>query len=128
MACILLIDDDVQLRTVLAIVIREGGHEVLLAGDGKEAMAEMARRPPERPVDVVVTDIMMPEADGVEVIMACRRAFPTARIIAISGGPSTGDMDFLRVAAKLGAAETLAKPFLPAILLHKIAEVLAAKP
>jgi len=126
MASILVIDDDAKLRTVLAIVIREAGHEVALAGDGKEALAEMARRPADRPVDVVVTDIMMPEADGVEVIMACRRAFPAARIIAMSGGPSIGDMDFLRVAEKLGAAATLAKPFLPEIVVRKIAEVLSA--
>jgi CheY-like chemotaxis protein len=126
MASILVIDDDAALRTVLAIVIREAGHEVLLAGDGREALAQMARRPADRPVEVVVTDIMMPEADGVEVIITCRRAFPAARIIAISGGPSTGDMDFLRVAEKLGAAATLAKPFVPAILLDKIEELLAA--
>lgn len=128
MASILVIDDDARLRTVLALVIREAGHDVALAGDGKEALAEMARRPPDRPVDVVVTDIMMPEADGVEVIMACRRAFPTARIIAMSGGPSTGDMDFLRVAAKLGAAATLAKPFLPDVLVRKIEELIASAP
>jgi len=124
MASILVIDDDARLRTVLALVIREAGHDVALAGDGKEALAEMARRP----VDVVVTDIMMPEADGVEVIMACRRTFPTTRIIAMSGGPSTGDMDFLRVAAKLGAAATLAKPFLPDVLVRKIEELIAAGP
>jgi len=128
MASILVIDDDDKLRTVLAIVIREAGHEVALAGDGKEALAEMARRPADRPVEVVVTDIMMPEADGVEVIMACRRTFPTARIIAMSGGPSSGDMDFLHVAAKLGAAVTLAKPFLPDVLVRKIEELIAAGP
>lgn len=125
MAKILVIDDDAMIRTTLSIALRQAGHEVLLAGNGHEAMSLMKGQGQNRPVELVVTDIIMPEADGVEVIMQCRKDYPLTPIIAMSGGGRIASMDFLDAAEKLGAAATLPKPFVPDILLLTIAHVLA---
>ncbi len=76
------------------------------------------------PADLIITDLMMPGQEGLETIMEIRRLFPATKIIAMSGGGHAGVLDFLPVAAQLGAARTLAKPFTHDQLLATVREVL----
>jgi CheY-like chemotaxis protein len=107
MARILLIDDEPQLRTTLILALKRAGHQVHSAGDGEEGIAFLASRT----VDIVITDIMMPRKEGIETIIELRKLYPDIKIVAISGGGRTGNVGFLEMAKKFGAAHTLAKPF-----------------
>lgn len=120
MARILLIEDEKLLRETLQIALQNGGHEVVPVANGAVALKtiEQAR------FDVVVTDILMPETDGLETIMRIRKASSDVRIVAMSGGGRTRNMDMLDYAKSFGADATLAKPFLPRQLLATIHQVL----
>lgn len=107
MAQILLIDDDDHTRTALRRVLEHAGYTVLEAANGREGL----RLYRSAPADLVITDILMPEQDGLETVMTLRKEFPEVKIIAISGGGETGRMDFLYVAKHLGAQCTFHKPF-----------------
>ncbi len=108
MARILVIDDDVQLQQMLKLTLELLGHQVEQAFDG----AEGARRCQASPPDVVLTDILMPNQDGLQTIRELRRACPVVRIIAMSGGSQAlADMDALPFAARFGARRVLYKPF-----------------
>jgi len=82
MARILVIDDDIQILEMLGQTLEREGYEVVDALDGKEGM----RLYREAPTDLVITDIVMPEKEGVETIMELKRDFPDVKIIAMSGG------------------------------------------
>ena len=124
MATILVIDDEKGIRDLLRAYLEEVGHEVLEAPDGMEAMRGFDAGV----VDLVITDVFMPEKDGIEVIMELRKRYPDALVLAISGGSSRGEIEvFLDSASRLGAARTLAKPFSGAQLLEKVEELLAAR-
>lgn len=120
MARILVVDDDDAIRQLLCKVLGRGGHAAVEAADGKAAMARLE----EISVDLVITDIYMPEMEGVETILKLQRDFPEVRIVAISGGWRLEKYDCLRVARRLGATRTLAKPFTPAELLDAVREAL----
>jgi len=109
MARIVLFEDEAALRLLLAEVLEEAGHEVVSAGDGAASRDAglMAA------ADVLITDLMMPGCDGLEVIANARAANPALRIIAMSGGGRTVTTDFLPMAQELGADRILHKPFLP---------------
>ena len=113
---ILVIDDDDLLRRVVEKVLILGGHQVLAAADGALGMAIFRKERPE----IVVTDIIMPEQEGLGTIMMMRRERPEARIIAMSGGGRMGNLDVLEAAHALGSDEVIAKPFLPRDLLDLI--------
>jgi len=113
-------DDDELLRGALRVVLEGVGYEVLEAADG-EAGLRLQR---ERAAELVLVDIFMPERDGLEVIKALRVESPEAKIIAMSGGGKTGQIEVLRAAAAFGASRTLLKPFQPQQLLTAIREVL----
>ena len=125
MARILLVDDDPRIRSALASLLAGLGHEVFEAGDGREALERLRRQP----VEVVLTDILMPENDGLEVIQAVRREYPGIAVIAMSGGsarlPGT---DTLQVARTLGAHAILAKPFGSRELREAVAAALRTPP
>jgi CheY-like chemotaxis protein len=104
---VLLVDDDKLLQSVLHRVLAHAGYDVILAGNGREALAQYKVSRP----DVVLTDIIMPEKEGLETIMELRRHHPTAKIIAMSGGGLMDPGSYLAVARKLGVTATLAKPF-----------------
>lgn len=120
MARILIIDDDVEIRMLLREMLEREGHEVVEASDGLEGL----RRFQAAPIDVILLDMLMPEPDGLETILALRRVDPAVKIIAISGGGQTGTRDFLYVAAALGAQRTLRKPFHRQELLEAVRDLL----
>ena len=104
---ILVIDDDHLVRYALSKILLGAGYEVVTASDGKRGMAVLRAEHP----DVVITDIIMPEQEGIDTIIQIRRERPAAKIIAISGGGRIRNIDFLEMAQSLGACEVLAKPF-----------------
>ncbi len=123
MPYILLIDDDELLRGVLAKALDHAGHQVIQAADGQQGV-ELARA---TPVDLVITDLIMPVQEGVETIVKLRRERPDLPIIAISGGVTNSKI-YLEIASRIGAKRILAKPFTPQELLAVIAEVLGENP
>lgn len=107
MARILIIDDEELVRFTLRKMFQHTGHEVTEAENGRQGLDLHQAKP----FDLVVTDIIMPEQEGVETILELRRDYPQLPIIAISGGGRTGTTDYLRMCAQLGACHTLPKPF-----------------
>jgi DNA-binding response OmpR family regulator len=116
MAKILVIEDDVLVRNMVDKVLRHGGYDVVMAEDGVRGITSFRS---ERP-DLVLTDIIMPEREGIATIVELRRECPDAKIIAMSGGGRIGSADFLGMAKKLGANDIIPKPFLPQELLRRI--------
>lgn len=104
---ILVIDDDREVRNTICENLRECGYEVLDAGNGAIGLEliEKIGLP-----DMVITDIIMPEKEGLEIIMEIRKKHPNVRVIAISGGARTQVGDFLEMAKKLGADASFPKP------------------
>src|SRR5574341_782058 len=107
MARILVIDDDADVRRVIRRTLEAEGHNVREAADGKAGM-KLYR---ERPADLVVTDLFMPEQEGLETIRELRRSFKDVKILVVTGSPPGGPMDFRAHATALGAKATLSKPF-----------------
>ena len=120
MARILIIDDDAQLLAMLRQVFEREGYEVVEAPDGKEGL----RRYRENPTELIITDLIMPENEGIETIMELRRDFPDVKIIAMSGGGINNPGTYLDLAKKLGAQYTFAKPFEREELLYAVRELL----
>ncbi len=108
MARILVIEDDSMLRLMLQQMLEHNGHNVLVASDGMEATRLYQKH---SDIDLIVTDVLMPEKDGLEVIMEIRNKLPQVKIIAISGGGRISHTDYLIAARRLGAHATLSKPF-----------------
>jgi DNA-binding response OmpR family regulator len=106
-ARILIIDDEDQARRMLHQVLERAGYEVVVARNGSEGLERFRAEP----TDLIITDILMPEKEGLETIMDLRREFPQAKIIAMSGGGRAGNLNFLAIAEVLGAQRTLHKPF-----------------
>jgi DNA-binding response OmpR family regulator len=121
---ILVIDDEELIRLQIRSALEMEGFTVYEAANGNEGLTRIALSVP----DVVITDILMPDKEGIETILELRRLHPTVRIIAISGGGRTGNKDFLKTAKHLGADRTLAKPFGLADLLKLVREVLVDRP
>ncbi|AGW14394.1 response regulator [Megalodesulfovibrio gigas] len=121
---LLLVEDDPQVRSMLSETLRQEGYEVVEAANGREAIAAYKASP----ADLVITDIIMPEQDGVETIHSLRRDFPQAKIIAISGGSANVRGEYLLgTADALGAMKTFKKPVDINLLLKTIADLLGAK-
>jgi len=107
MATVLVIDDDQQIRRMVVRVLARDNHEVIEAGDGQEGLRLFnARRPA-----LVITDILMPEKEGIETIREIRAVAPRVPILAMSGGGTSKTMVFLDSAKALGADAALSKPF-----------------
>jgi CheY-like chemotaxis protein len=121
MARILLIEDDNEVRTMLRLTLAHFGHTVIEARNGKEGLAMFKTAQ----VDLVITDIVMPEKDGLAVLTALRtKQLPPVKIIAISGGGRQSAVENLKMAKLLGAAKVLAKPFSNEVLIAAINELL----
>ena len=116
MGHILLVDDDAAVRRTLRAMLEKAGYAVTEAEDGDQAVALFTAHKP----DLVLTDIIMPNREGVETIRELRALDPAIPIIAISGGGQTGGDLFLKIASRLGAVATVAKPIRQATLLEVI--------
>ena len=122
MASILLIDDDNALRTVTTEILRQAGYTVDDVPDGKSGLdlLEAGQH------DLVITDIAMPDMDGLELIMSLSHFDPAPRLIAISGDSQFSESLYLPTARQLGVHGTLSKPIRAELLLQTVARVLAA--
>lgn len=121
MARILIIEDDDQYRAMLKKMLQKAGYnDIEEAADGS-AGVKMFRR---HPFDLVITDIIMPDKEGIEIIMELTREYPRVKIIAMSGGGSGGPQNYLEIARHLGASRTLAKPFTRTDLIESVRELL----
>jgi CheY-like chemotaxis protein len=120
MAKILVIDDDVIVRETIIQILEDRGYQVVSAEDGKRGIASFRSEKP----DLVITDIIMPEKEGIQTITEIRRERPDAKVIAISGGGRIGNTDFLKIAQKLGASDVIAKPFDPDDFLTRVSRCL----
>ena len=124
MARILVIEDEEDIRGLYSRILKHAGHDVIEAPDGKLGV-ELYR---ENLADLVITDIIMPEKEGIELIIELRRDFPDVKIIAVSGGGQLmASATCLRLAKGLGAVRTLAKPFNLRELVDTVQEVLDGK-
>ncbi len=123
MARILVIDDDPAMRRMVSRILADAGYEVIEAKDGREALKQMAAFDPV----VIVTDIVMPEMEGIEFILHVRKLQPGAKVIAMSGGGKAATRElFLRMAKSLGADTVLEKPFGADTLLDAVRNLLPA--
>ncbi len=120
MARIILIDDDDVFRSMLSQTLEHFGYTVNQASNGKEGLKLLEREA----ADLVITDIVMPEKEGVEVLMELRERRPHLKIIVISGGGPGSAEDYLGIAKLLGASAALAKPFSNDALLATIEQLL----
>ncbi len=107
MAKILVVDDEELARFTIRDILETAGHQVEEATNGVEALAIQSASP----FDLVITDIIMPEKEGVETIIELKQLYPSLKIIAISGGGRTRNLDFLKLGKDLGADSILPKPF-----------------
>lgn len=116
-ACsILVVDDEPGIRELLCMMLEAAGNTVAAAKDGNEASKMMAAGA----IDVVITDLLMPERDGLEFITEIRKKFPAVRIIAMSGGGHVARDSYLRIAKTFGAHFLLEKPFTQANVLDAL--------
>lgn len=120
---ILLAEDDELLRETLRIALEKAGYDVVPASNGVAALNLLRQTE----FNVIVTDVLMPEMDGLEVIQSLRKASSDVPIVAISGGGRTRNMDMLEYAREFGADRILPKPLLPRDLIAAVKEVLARK-
>ncbi|TMH60895.1 MAG: response regulator [Betaproteobacteria bacterium] len=122
MARILVIDDEEDLRVLVRQALESDGHEVIPATNGAEGLALQRKRP----ADLVITDIFMPEADGIETIHEIKKDFPRVKVIAMSGGGRASSMlqSVLTTASALGIDAFLRKPFDFSTLLQSVRQVL----
>ncbi|MBF0549975.1 MAG: response regulator [Deltaproteobacteria bacterium] len=123
MAHILIVDDDTQVRDMLRQMLEREGHQVSEAADGGKAIKCYR----EFPADLVITDILMPEKDGLETILGLKREFSDVKIIALSGGGQVAPKNYLLMAQKLGAQRILTKPVERKEMLGAVRELLGDK-
>jgi len=106
MAHILIIDDEPQIRLMLRIMLESEGYTVTEAADGSEGIKCYR----EKPADLVITDLLMPNKEGLETITALKKDYPSIKIIAISGGGKNKSKLYLQMAQRFGALEVFEKP------------------
>ena len=120
MARILLIDDESQIRSMLRLMLERVGYDVIEAADGMEGIKQYR----DNPADLIITDLIMPNKDGIGMIIDLKKEFPNVKIIAMSGGGLNKPEGYLKGAKKLGAACTLTKPIDRDEMLRAIKDVL----
>ena len=114
---VLVVDDEDSIRKLMADIISRQGYEVLVASDGQNALHVLGH---EKEISLIVTDLVMPELNGIDLILTVMNSYPHISIIAISGGGGiTGRFDYLPVAKLIGAKCVVNKPFSP----EELAEV-----
>ncbi|MBW2485939.1 MAG: response regulator [Deltaproteobacteria bacterium] len=122
MARILIIDDESQIRSMLRLMLERVGYEVIEAADGMEGIRQYR----DNPADLIITDLIMPNKDGIGMIIELKKEFPQVKIIAMSGGGVNRPEGYLDGAKKLGATRTLTKPIDREEMLNAVKETLKA--
>jgi DNA-binding response OmpR family regulator len=120
---VLVIDDDAHIRELMQRILSGAGYLVACAVDGNDGVRTFDEFRP----DLVITDIIMPDKEGLETIRELRSRDPAVPIIAVSGGGRVGTLDVLSIAEKFGANRILAKPFTLSTLLNLVREALAPR-
>ncbi|MBI5556697.1 MAG: response regulator [Deltaproteobacteria bacterium] len=120
MAKILVIDDEEQIRALLKRIFESLDHFVFVAENGAVGLKMLAQEP----FDLVITDIFMPEKEGMETIIEIKRDYPLVKIVAMSGGGSKG-CDYLPMAKPLGADVCLNKPFTKEVIVSIVSGLLS---
>lgn len=121
---ILIIDDDPAVSRTLSLILTRAGYEVSTATSGRKGLELLTSGA----FDLVLTDIIMPELDGIEAIRRIRADHPGLRVIAMSGGGQIDKADFLHMAEALGADRVIEKPVRSERLLELVGSVMAAPP
>jgi YesN/AraC family two-component response regulator len=120
MPSILIIDDDAQILKMLRQILERESYDVTEAFNGKQGLRLYRKNP----TDLVITDIIMPEKEGIEIIIELKRDYPDVKIIAISGGGRINPEDYLDIAKRLGAHRIFTKPVERKELLNAVRELL----
>ena len=121
MARVLVVDDQPEVRRLMVRLLERAGHTTVQADGGAEGLRQLAAQP----ADLVVTDLFMPDMDGMQFLRELAQRHPGTRVIAVSGGGFMDAASILAVATTLGAVRTLSKPFEPSGFLALVEEVLA---
>lgn len=124
MARILVTDDDAELRGTLEKLLKLRGYTVEVGCDGLEGARKLASQA----YDLLITDIVMPNQEGLESIIQAHKKYPAMKIIAMSGAGKTSTEVYLRVAKNVGANHTFQKPWNPKEMLAKVDELLSGAP
>ena len=119
-ATLLIVDDDTQLRGSLVALFQRLGFNATAVPNGHGALNHLSNRV----VDIVITDIFMPECDGLELLRLLRKIDPRPRVVAMTGAEHAAMPDLLRLARQLGADCTIRKPFQPAAMVQLVEEML----
>lgn len=123
MTRVLIVDDEEMVRITIRQMLEKVGLQVDVANNGETGL----ERQRADPADLLITDIIMPDMDGIEMIIEFRKEFPKTKIVAVSGGGRLGNQDFLKVAKQIGADAVLPKPFKRSELLEAITRALKPK-
>ncbi len=121
---ILLVDDDELLRSAMLAILERAGYRVHAAADGEQALRYIEKNP----VSLVITDLIMPQVEGIEMIVQLRKIRPELKIIAVSGGGRLRPETFLDAAKSLGAWKVMPKPVPTTDLLAAVREALGHPP
>lgn len=118
---ILLVDDEEAIRKMVRAILGNDNYEFCEAGNGLEAQAVLEKQL----FDLVISDVIMPDCDGIELVMAIRRKLPDIKVIVMSGGGRVRAGHYLDLAGKLGATRVFEKPFDTAVLRATVQELLS---
>jgi DNA-binding response OmpR family regulator len=118
---ILVIEDDCTVRELILQTLSKAGYGVIAAEDGVSGLNLFRAKNP----DLVITDIVMPQKEGLQTIIELRQAAPNVRVIAMSGGGRYSNTDYLKLARKFGARSTISKPFMRDEMLNAVRDALA---
>ena len=118
---ILVVDDEADVIRMITLILEDADYQVISVNRGEDAIKLLARQA----VDLIVTDIIMPDMEGIEFIQSVKASHPAVPIVAISGGGRSHNADFLKFARSLGARATLSKPFRREELLAAVSKILA---
>lgn len=121
MSRVLVIDDDPLIRQTIRFALEDAGFNVDEAESGVDGCIAVA----EGSFDLVITDILMPNKDGIETIIEVKRTRPALRILAMSGGGKIDGREFLSLASRLGVNDTISKPFQLSALISKVQQLCA---
>lgn len=121
---ILIIDDEEEVRALLRKALEKQGYEVEEAADGSQGTRLLSQRP----FDLVIVDLFMPKKDGMQTIIDVRQGQPDVKVVAISGGGLTGNLELLTHAQTLGAECSFAKPFNLNELLDTVCDLIGPPP